>query len=290
LRTAYWGVPFQYYQYDKPLDAPYGVLSQSDIIKCSNGSVYKTSQWNIDKLMTFHQYLVIEGEDNYNIKEMSKQATSSGDSVTTVQRMVQFVDAQTKFYSKVWSKEFAEFTQASANVNFSVTYYIRDVLSNIGYDIYLVTAPVLASDSNAAPERRLPSLINCTLSCPGKKAETLINPNPETNKNTDFVTSTDSMKYILLAEDYKFDVCTRDISDENLQVTLKLETKVSNAQLRNKQYVRNFNVDCILLVPHGTFFIDEPPIEGVNVGIPTIWMFPHGLYYDRPFRGWYMLR
>ena len=281
LRQSYWGAPFEYYQYIKPLDAPYGVLSQdpSDIIKCSNGSVYKASTWNIDKLMTFHQYRIIEAENTSNIKEMSKELGNQGDSVTTVQRTVQYVDAQNSFYNKVWSGRFMEYTP-TMTVNYSVTYYLRDVLSNIGYDIYMVTQPVLASDSNAAPERRLPVVLKCTLDSPGRDPEVLVNANPTTDKNTQFVTSPDSVNYILLAEDYKFDYCTVGVNDETLQATLKIETDVKSSELRKKQYVRDLNLDCILLVPHGSFYVD----------VDRVLMFPHGYYEDRPFKWWYLQR
>ena len=292
MRENRWGGPYHYYQYMKPLVAPYGVLNEStsEVIKCSNGNVYKTSQWNIDKLMTFHKYLIIQGENSSNIKEVSRKPNSQGDSIPTVQNQLVRVDAQNAFYDKVWNKSFMEFAATTATVNYSVTYYLRDVLSNIGYDIYLVTAPVLAADSNAAPEARVPALFKCTVKAPGKDAEDLINPNPVTKKNTDFITSADSISYILLAEDYKFDVCTYGVNDESLQTTMTIETTANNAQVRNKQYTRTIYLDCILLVPHGTLeVVDELP-EGPYAGTPGVMLYPHGAYNDRYFDWWYMRR
>jgi hypothetical protein len=165
------------------------------------------------------------------------------------------------------------------------------VLSNIGYDIYLVTAPTLAADTNASSERRLPVILNATLNMPGKGSVALETANPKLKKNTDFVTTTDSVDYLLLAEDFKFDYCTEDVGDEGMQVTLTLKTNVSNSQVRNKLYTRNLNLDCILLVPHGTFYVvDELPETTPYAGTPGIMMFPHGLYNDRPFKWWYMQR
>ena len=292
MRENRWGGPYHYYQYMKPLVAPYGVLNEStsEVIKCSNGNVYKTSQWNIDKLMTFHKYLIIQGENSGNIKEVSRKPNSQGDSIPTVQNQLVRVDAQNAFYDKVWNKSFMEFAATTATVNYSVTYYLRDVLSNIGYDIYLVTAPVLAADSNAAPEARVPALFKCTVKAPGKEDEDLINPNPVTKKNTDFITSADSISYILLAEDYKFDVCTYGVNDESLQTTMTIETTANNAQVRNKQYTRTIYLDCILLVPHGTLeVVDELP-EGPYAGTPGVMLYPHGAYNDRYFDWWYMRR
>ena len=293
MRESRWGAPFHYYQYQKPLVAPYGVLneSSSEKIKCSNGSIYKTSQWNIDKLMSFHKYIIIQGENSANIKEVSKRATGTGtDSVPTVQYEIVRVDAQNSFYNKVWSKSFMEFSPTTSTVGYDVTYYLRNVLSNIGYDIYLVTAPVLASDSNATRETCIPAILECTINCPGKESEKLENPHPVTKKNTDFVTSGDSISYIMLAEDYKFDICTYDVNDESLQVTLNVKATANNAQVRNKQYTRTFYLDCILLVPHGTLkVVDELP-EGAYAGTPGILMYPHGAYDDRYFDWWYMQR
>ena len=293
MRESRWGAPFHYYQYQKPLVAPYGVLneSSSEKIKCSNGSIYKTSQWNIDKLMSFHKYIIIQGENSANIKEVSKRATGTGtDSVPTVQYEIVRVDAQNSFYNKVWSKSFMEFSPTTSTVGYDVTYYLRNVLSNIGYDIYLVTAPVLASDSNATRETCIPAILECTINCPGKESEKLENPHPVTKKNTDFVTSGDSISYIMLAEDYKFDICTYDVNDESLQVTLNVKATANNAQVRNKQYTRTFYLDCILLVPHGTLkVVDELP-EGAYAGTPGILMYPHGAYDDRYLDWWYMQR
>ena len=127
-------------------------------------------------------------------------------------------------------------------------------------------------------------IFTCTLNIPGKGSKALINANPVTKKETEFVTTADAVDYLLLAENYKFDFCTAGISDESNQVTLMLKTNVTNSQVRNKQYTRTLNVDCILLVPHDTFYVlDELP----NTGTPGILMFPHGLNYGK---GWYMLR
>ena len=40
------------------------------------------------------------------------------------------------------------------------------------------------------------------------------------------------------------------LEEENPQVTLKVETRVSNAQQRNNQYTRTMRIDCIVLKPH----------------------------------------
>ena len=289
LRKSRWGAPFEYYQYLKPRVKPYGVLSADgdDRVQCSNGEVYKASQWNIDKLMTFNKFLVFEAEGN-SIKEVSKTKDSRGDSVNTVTPFTRQVSADNRYYNKVWDNRFVEFQPNFGTLNHSVTFTLSNVLSNIGYDIYLVTAPALASDSNAVEEVRVPTIMRCTINVPGKGDDPI---KGEDGKVKDFKTTPDAVDYLLLAEDYKFDVCTYDVSEESMQVTLKVETRVTNAQLRNNTYTRTMRLDCVLLVPHGTLqVLDELPQGTAYAGRPGIMMFPHGSYEDRPYKVWYMLR
>ena len=289
LRKSRWGAPFEYYQYLKPRVKPYGVLSADgdDRVQCSNGEVYKASQWNIDKLMTFNKFLVFEAEGN-SIKEVSKTKDSRGDSVNTVTPFTRQVSADNRYYNKVWDNRFVEFQPNFGTLNHSVTFTLSNVLSNIGYDIYLVTAPALASDSNAVEEVRVPTIMRCTINVPGKGDDPI---KGEDGKVKDFKTTPDAVDYLLLAEDYKFDVCTYDVSEESMQVTLKVETRVTNAQLRNNTYTRTMRLDCVLLVPHGTLqVLDELPQGTAYAGRPGIMMFPHGAYEDRPYKVWYMLR
>ena len=60
LRRSMWGMPFCYYEYYRPLDSN-GAFAQSEVVKCSNGEVRKATKWNIDKQMTFHKYIIVEG-------------------------------------------------------------------------------------------------------------------------------------------------------------------------------------------------------------------------------------
>jgi len=60
----------------------------------------------------------------------------------------------------------------------------------------------------------------------------------------------DSVNYILLAEDFKFPVCSYGLSEEKAQVNLKVETRVSATQQRNNKYTRTMRIDCIILKPH----------------------------------------
>ena len=293
MRKAFWGgVPFEYYQYIKPLSEPYGALSQAEVATCSNGLFYKASQWNIDKLQTFAQFIILNATNSSNVKEVSKLADSHGELVPTISEIPSYVNSDYRnFYDRVWDNTFVEYRPNLTSSNHSVTYYLRNVLSNFGYDIYLVTVPALANDSNATAEVRVPTILRATLNVPGTGSVKLKNVDGTEN----FTTKADSIDYLLLAEDYKFDVCTQGVTDEPQQVTLQVETKVSNAQLRNGLYTRTMRINCVLLVPHGTLQLvdalpEEETIPAAKWGTPGVLLYPHGQYTDRPYKWWYMQR
>ena len=292
-RIAAWGVPFEYYQYFKPLD-PKGALNQTEIMTCSNGEVRKATEWNIDKRMAFHTYII---SDAYDLKEVSKtKEESKPDSVPTVSTLSVEVPTYNKaFYGRVWGNEYLEFIPNYPALNNSVTYTLSNVLSNIGYDIYLVTVPALAKDTLASSDDRLPTLLKCTLTAPGMPETVMGNENDPrySSSNKTFMTTPDSIDYFLLAEDFKFPKCTYGIADESFQALMKIETKVSSSQLRKKTHTRTMRINCVLLVPHGSLeVVDALPAElpASFANKPGIMMYPHGKYDDRAYKGWYMLR
>ena len=292
FRKAMWGAPFEYFQYYKPLEAK-GALAQSDIVGCSNGWVHKATDWNIDKKMSFFQYRIIEAEGRNSIKKVKMMPDSHGDSVEVASPVTRYVTSDNSFYDKVWDNAFVEFQVNLSTQNPVVTFTLSNVLSNIGYDIYLVTSPALASDSTAREEIRRPTILRCSITQPGKKA--VILTDPENEKANTFTTLADEVGYIKIADDYKFDVCTYGLDDEDLQVTLDVETRVTSGQIRNNTHNRVMRIDCILLVPHGSLeLVDALPaqslIPSAAQGTPGLLMYPHGKYDDRSYKWWYMQR
>jgi len=301
-RIAVWGAPFEYYQYYMPL-APKGALNQSEVMACSNGEVRKAKEWNIDKQMSFHTYIISDPTD---LKEVSKtKEESKPDSVPTVTTFAVPVPSyNTAFYNRVWGNDYLEFVPNYPALNNSVTYTLPSVLSNVGYDIYLVTVPALAKDTTATDADRLPTLLKCTLTAPGLPETVMSNENDPrySSSNKTFATTPDSIDYFLLAEDFKFPKCTYGIADESFQALMKIETKVTSSQLRKGTYTRTMRINCILLVPHGSLEVVDALPASVGTGdkktvIPTsaqgqpgILMYPHGKYDDRDYKAWYMLR
>lgn len=245
-RKNSWGADsLHYFQYYNPYQAG-GIFSGTTNVNCSNGVIMKADEWHFDKTETFFQTRIIEAEARGAIKEVSMvDNPTKGTKEETISPRIHYVEANNSFYNKVSNNGFVEFEQAKTTVNHSVTFNITDVLSNIGYDIYLVTAPALAADSTATAIQRLPNVLRCTLSYndqDAKKQENRIVSSVENNP--------DIVDYILLAEDFKFPVCSYGLNEDQPQVTLTVETRVTSTQQRNNTHSRTMRIDCIILKPH----------------------------------------
>lgn len=302
--SAWGGVPFEYYQYYMPKAAK-GALNQTEIMKCSNGEVRKATEWNIDKRMSFHTYRIA---GNYDLKEVKKDYdNSSKDSMDAVSHVVDYVTADNKaFYNKVWNNSFLTFESKVATSNHWMTYTIPGVLSNIGYDIYLVYVPALAADTTATGEQRLPTKFKARLISPGLPSDGEVLENKEDpyfqTKGSAYEPAPDSICYVKLANDFKFPKATVGVGDESMKTYLRIDSSVSNNELRKKSHTRTMRINCILVVPHGSLeLVDQLPatvgtgskmtkIPASAQGQPGVLLYPHGQYDDRDYKAWYMQR
>ncbi len=259
-RRSKWGsTALHYYQFgnaynctNKPY-SPEGLFNGTTNVECSNGQVMKANKWSVNPLQTFYKWIIIEAEGQGSIKKVSTVTNqNTGEEEETITPKPRTVESNNPYYNKVWSNSFVEFEPTRTTVNHSVIFNITDVLSNIGYDIYLVTAPILANDSNATEIQRLPTKLRCKIGyndVEGKaQEETLV---------SSIETTPDETNYLLLAEDYKFPTCSYGLEESEPQVTLQVETRVTSTDQRKGVYTRTMMIDCIMLVPHGTAFVDE---------------------------------
>ena len=254
-RQSRWNMtlPPHYYQYGdgfSPYDKPFqegGVLDGAQYTVCSNGQVLKSDKWNISPLQTFFQFRVLYANGRGVQREVSKVKNTSTDELEeTVTPTLRDVPVDNEFYGMLWDNSFVEYVPAKTTVNHTVTYNISNVLSNIGYDIYLVTAPALAADSNAVAAQRIPTKLRCTLSYHDAEGKVV---SDEVQKSIE--TKPDIVDYLLLAEDYKFPVATFGLQEEETQVSLSVETHVTSNEQRNNKFTRTMRINSILLVPHG---------------------------------------
>ena len=265
-RQYYWGSNnLHYYQYGGKSDVntqkPYsatGIFSGTDNIECSNGQVMKSDDWKINKLNTFHQWIIIEAENESSFEIVSKY-TNNNEDLPDLRLEPRAVLNNNRFYGKVWDNEFAEFKELKSSQNHTVRFYLRNVLSNIGYDIYLVTAPALANDSNATQEERIPAKLSCAIN--RHNASEYDTPEETTVLQSSVATNPDVVDYILLAEDFKFPIATYGLSESSPMWTLDVETKATAPEIRSKKYTRTMRIDCIMLVPHGISNVNEERFE-----------------------------
>lgn len=264
-RDSYWGSKnLHYYQFggksaentQKPF-SPTGIFSDTQNVECSNGIVMKADNWKINKLNTFYQWIIIEAEKLTAIKEVSKKEnTTTGDMDPTITAEIREVMNDNRFHNMVWNNRFVEFKQNITTQNHSVLFNIENVLSNIGYDIYLVTAPALANDSNATEAQRLPVKYDCAINYHNQQGETV----REVLKSK-VANDPDIVDYILVAEDFKFPTATFGLNESEPQITLEVKTNVSSSEQRNKKFDRTMRIDCIMLVPHGISKVTEDGFE-----------------------------
>lgn len=259
-RKYTWGADsLHYYQYFNPLS---GIFSGNTNMACSNGIAMKVQDWKIDKRETFFQTKIIEAEGQGNIREVSKVVDKVNTNIdgskdtTWIETIVprnRYVESGNTYYNKVSNNGFVEFEPTRTTVNHSVTFNIKDVLSNIGYDIYVVTAPALANDSNATDIQRLPTRLKFTLyhhTQDGKTVKTGNNEGVPLVNNTAVVNQPDEVDYIKVAENFMFPVASYGLEEDEPQVSLKVESYVTSTQQRNNTYTRTMRIDCIILKPH----------------------------------------
>lgn len=246
-KYVYGNSDLKYYQYDNPF-APGGVFYGTQNIACSNGQVMKTSDWNIDKYQTFLQTIIVEAEHSNSLKEVGSGT-----------RDLNFVTVQstnTDFYNKLSNNSYVEI-MPTGSVNPSASFYIGGVLSNVGYDIYVVMAPALAGDTLARKSDRNPNKFRCMLrwNKEDATADSAYVDGTETAAKSSFYFDTkrddtptvDVVDTILVAKNWKLPTA----SYSNLsRVSLKLESRVSSTDVNKDIYQRTMRLDCIILKPH----------------------------------------
>lgn len=278
-RSLRWGTPFNYYQYFGPLVPGTGILADPDSTACSNGLLIKSRDWKINELQTFNQWIVVEAEGSNSIeieKFPSKITEKDGKKDTTwaYTSNASYLSVDNdKYRGKVWNNRFVAFTP---NDQDPVVYFnITNVLSNMGYDIYLVTVPAEAADSTAESlKTRFNAYIQWT-DADGKEMS------QQVPKKSAIETAGNKIEYLLLAEDFKFPVCTYNINESKPSIRLRLVSQVLQSMINRGTHSKTLNIDCLLLVPHGTLqLIDDlselGDVPASYVGQPGVLMFPHG--------------
>ena len=219
-----------YGTYYKPYEAG-GVFDGTEAVECSNGQVLKASRYNVQPTQNFLQTIKVEAE-----------SILTQDSIAYAEDPLTVCDVATDnpFFGKISGNSFVEIVPENTSVNPIVMFGIPDVLSNVPYDVYVVTAPVIASDTLAAADKRLPVRMQVKLGY-----------NDQNGKNTlkqisgYFVSTPDVVDTILVAEKFQFPTCSYGLSD--YQVQIQLLSRVTSGNLT--KWTRTMRIDCFILKP-----------------------------------------
>ena len=268
-RKTKWGANFNYYEYYNAWQ-PGGVFAQTTDVECSNGLVRKASQWPIDKLQTFGQYIVIEAEDDANVYERSyydDAKTGKRNYYVNMNKKSVAPDPDDNYYNKVWSNSYVECVSTEQNNQYTINFRVDNVLSNFPYDIYVVTVPARAASKYVSLSDLLPTKQRFTVTYPNPK-------DPKTSKTEtlgNFEIKADSVYYTKVADNMVFNYANYGLTEIEPSITFNVASRVSVKEINNSEYTRTLRLDCILFVPHGT--LDE---NVTHEGNPAVLLKPHG--------------
>ncbi|MBM6992489.1 MAG: fasciclin domain-containing protein [Prevotella sp.] len=238
--SVYGSFDDKYYQYDKPFAAG-GVFNGTENVVSSNGQVMKASTWNIDKTQTFFQTIRAEGETSERLDSVDKLSTQAPLTIVNVQ-------SRNPFYGKLSRNSYSTILPAGASSNTMAVFNIPSVLSNAGYDIYVVTAPALAGDTLASTTERLPTKFRVRMSYNDENGQPINSRNWVTLQSS-LATHSDAVDTFKVGTNVKVPFCSYG-SNMTPQVKIILDTRVSNTDVRNGLYNRILRLDCIIFKPH----------------------------------------
>lgn len=228
------GQEYHYFQYPTKGGE---FFSNAERVECSNGQVLKTSHWPITIYQTIAQDIAMEAENPSSFKEVDTKTTRYPLTEVTVQ-------PSSAFFNKVSGNKYVEILPKSPSVRPSATFNLPNILSNVGYDIYVVTAPALAGDSLATAEQCLPTKFRVTVywnDVNGSQHDEIL------NEKKDFITTVNAVDVFKVAENKSFPTCSYG---QKPQVALKVESRVSNSEQAKGTYQRTIRIDRIVAVPH----------------------------------------
>lgn len=256
------------YTYMKPFAAD-GIFANTTDITLSNGNIKKSDNWSIKRENTFLYDIVMEGESMNTLDSLNIRS-SSNTSGNTMPAKYGNVSSDNKFYNKVSGNGYLEIAPSStANVT-NALLDIRNVFSNVPYDVYIVFAPAEAGDTLASEAERKPTLIRVSLQCNGPDGNPYYmlntgefstrypvysNPSDKSRPNSPnssacYVNNIGPADGVSVDSVYvgrfTFPTCSYDTE---AQVKMLIDGRVSNTQVNNGLYTKTIRIDCIVFKP-----------------------------------------
>ena len=234
ISTNYNKANYRYYKCLRPFDEG-GVFSGARSVKCSNGKVFISDNWAIDKRTTFFQEVKIEAENAYYQDSIAKCKEPVG---------TYTVPSGNPLYGQVSGNAYVQVEPRNTAVTPLIRFTIPNLLSNIGYDIYAVFAPAIASDTLATDT--LPLKVKFSLKYndqDGRQVNDIKMENPEGGTYV-YETTPNVVDTILVARDYKIPTCSYGLSEPQVRLTVESDRGTAS------KYTRILRLDCIVFKPH----------------------------------------
>lgn len=234
ISTNYNKANYRYYKCLRPFDEG-GVFSGARSVECSNGKVFISDNWAIDKRTTFFQEVKIEAENAYYQDSIAK----CKEPVSTYT-----VPSGNPLYGQVSGNAYVQVEPRNTAVTPLIRFTIPNLLSNIGYDIYAVFAPAIASDTLATDT--LPLKVKFSLKYndqDGRQINDIKMENPEGGTYV-YETTPNVVDTILVARDYKIPTCSYGLSEPQVRLTVESDRGTAS------KYTRILRLDCIVFKPH----------------------------------------
>lgn len=234
ISTNYNESNYRYYKCLRPFGEG-GVFSGARSVECSNGKVFISDDWAIDKRTTFFQEVKIEAENAFYQDSIAK----CKEPVSTYT-----VPSGNPFYGQVSGNAYVQVEPRNTAVTPLIRFTIPGLLSNIGYDIYAVFAPAIASDTLATDT--LPLKVKFSLKYndqDGRQVNNIKMENPEGGTYV-YETTPNVVDTILVARDYKIPTCSYGLSEPQVRLTVESDRGTAS------KYTRILRLDCIIFKPH----------------------------------------
>lgn len=234
ISTNYNKANYRYYKCLRPFDEG-GVFSGARSVECSNGKVFISDNWAIDKRTTFFQEVKIEAENAYYQDSIAK----CKEPVSTYT-----VPSGNPLYGQVSGNAYVQVEPRNTAVTPLIRFTIPNLLSNIGYDIYAVFAPAIASDTLTTDT--LPLKVKFSLKYndqDGRQVNDIKMENPEGGTYV-YETTPNVVDTILVARDCKIPTCSYGLSEPQVRLTVESDRGTAS------KYTRILRLDCIVFKPH----------------------------------------
>ena len=213
-----------YHVFKQPFAAG-GILSNAQVVPCSNGILYKVNRWPFDPRKTYFTELWAEGEATHLIttyKDCSYNGRRQvGDSIS--------------------ENAYLQILPSTATSNWTMTFRVNNTLSG-DYDVCVVLLPKTVSNPNET------ELKPCKFKATLNYVETNGEAKSYNFNNTTFQSDAARVDTVVLAEAFHFPACNYDQND--IKVSLTLQCNILARE--TSRFSREMYLDCIYLRPRTT--------------------------------------